>query len=160
MPADADGRLAQVLESRGWAALTAPSPKGLYRPTLRVGALLYTSGHLPIAPDGSPVCGQVGKDVDEGAAAQAAALAMAGLLRAVQQALGSLGKVVRVVRLFGLVNATPDFTGHPKVLNGASELLVEVFGNDRGIGVRTGAGASSLPLGAVVELEAIFEVKD
>ncbi|MCS7237885.1 MAG: RidA family protein [Thermoguttaceae bacterium] len=156
---DPDQRFNQLLESRGWSSLSPPAPKGLYRPVLRIDSFIYTSGHLPIGPDGAVVCGQVGRDVDEAQAAQAAALAMASILRALQQELGSLSKVARVVRLFGLVNAVADFTAHPRVLNGASEVLAEVFGSELGVGVRTAAGASSLPLGAVVELEAIFRLK-
>lgn len=153
-----DHRLEEILRQRGWESLTASTPKGLYRPVLQVGEYVWTSGHLPIRPDGSLVTGQVGQDLDEVAATEAAALAMAGILRSLQQQLGTLDRVRRVVRLFGLVNAVPTFTSHPKVLNGASELLAEVFGPEMGVGVRTAAGAGSLPLGAAVELEAVFQV--
>jgi enamine deaminase RidA (YjgF/YER057c/UK114 family) len=153
-----DHRLEEILKARGWESLTAGTPKGLYRPVLQLGEYVWTSGHLPIRPDGSLIVGQVGEDLDEAVAAEAAALAMAGILRSLQQHLGSLDRVVRVVRLFGLVNAATKFTAHPKVLNGASELLAEIFGPEMGVGVRTAAGAGSLPLGAAVELEAVFQV--
>jgi enamine deaminase RidA (YjgF/YER057c/UK114 family) len=153
-----DRRLEEALERRGWKELTAGKPKGLYRPVLQVGELIWTSGHLPVRPDGTLITGQVGRDLDEVQAAEAAALAMASVLRGLQGTLGSLDRVARVVRVFGLIWAVPEFSAHPKVLNGASELLAEVFGDEAGVGVRTAAGAGSLPLGAAVELEAVFQL--
>lgn len=156
---DPDRQFAEELQRRGWSGLSAPAAKGLYRPVLQVGELVFTSGHLPIRPDGTVVSGQVGVDIAEEQAAEAAALAMANVLCSLQRHLGSLRLLTCVVRLFGLVNAAPTFTAHPRVLNGASELLAAVFGPEAGVGVRTAAGAASLPLGAVVEVDAIFRLK-
>ncbi len=157
---DPDARFAEELEKRGWSMLTAPAAKGLYRPALQVGDLVFTSGHLPIRPDGSVVTGQVGQDADESTATEAAALAMAGILRTLQKQLGTLRAVGQVVRIFGLVNAAPGFAQHPRVLNGASELLAAVFGPELGVGARTAAGAAHLPVGAVVEIEAVFQLAE
>ena len=138
----------------------APLAAGLYKPMLMVGNLAYLSGHLPILEDGSMLVGQVGHDrtVEEGAkAARQVGLNMLSTLRA---GLGSLDQVDRVVKLLGLVNSVSEFTQHPQVINGCSEFLKEVFGDDCGVGTRRALGVSGLPVGAMVEIEGVFQIKE
>ena len=137
---------------------TAPGPKGVYRPSLQVGSLLYTAGHLPVRADGSLVAGRLGADLDIEAGYAAARLAGLGILATVQRELGTLNRVQQVVKLLGAVNSTPEFDRQPAVINGCSELFVAVFGPEAGRGVRSALGVASLPLGVPVEIEAVFEV--
>jgi enamine deaminase RidA (YjgF/YER057c/UK114 family) len=139
----------------------APKPMANYVPAVRLGDLLYVSGHGPLRADGTLLTGKVGDgrelDVEAGKiAARQVGLAMLATIRA---QLGSLDKVVRVVKVLGLVNATAEFTQQPMVLNGFSDLMVEVFG-DAGRGARSAVGAGSLPGDITVEVEAIFQVRD
>ncbi len=126
---------------------------------VRVGDLLYVSGHGPGTVDGKPVVGKVGKEltVKEGqAAARQVGLVVLSVVRG---ELGSLNKVVRLVKVLGMVNATADFRQHPQVINGFSDLLIEVFGERAGKGARSAVGMASLPGGIPVEIEAIFQVR-
>jgi enamine deaminase RidA (YjgF/YER057c/UK114 family) len=126
---------------------------------VRVGDLLYVSGTGPSRPDGSPWVGTLGRDTDvkQGqAAARQVGLRVLGVVRA---ELGSLDKVARVVKTLGMVNATADFKQHPQVVNGFSDLMVEVFGEKVGKGARSAVGMASLPGGIAVEVEAIFQVR-
>ncbi|MEM9186583.1 MAG: RidA family protein [Planctomycetota bacterium] len=137
-----------------------PAPKaiGLYKPLVFVGDFIHTSGHGPLRPDGTLLCGCVGAelDVEQGyAAARQTGLAMLATLRS---QLGSLDRVARLVKTFGLVRASPGFTDHPAVINGFSELMREVFGDQHGVAARSAVGAASLPAGMAVEVEAVFEV--
>ena len=137
----------------------APAAAGLYKPMVMVGDLAYLSGHLPIMTDGSMMIGEVGNGttIDEGfAAARQAGLNMLATLRA---GLGSLDRVVQVVKLLGLVNSSAGFSQHPQIINGCSELFKEVFGEDQGVGARSALGASGLPAGVMVEIEGIFEIR-
>lgn len=138
-----------------------PAPKaiGLYKPIMIVGDLAYTSGHGPLQANKTLITGRVGDEltVEQGfAAARQTGLAT---LATLIENLGSLDRVVRLVKTFGLVHATPDFTDHPAVINGFSELMREVFGEEQGIAARSAVGAVSLPAGMPVEVEAVFEVK-
>ena len=133
-----------------------PSPTLV--PAVRVGHILYVSGHGPRADDGGRITGKVGSDltVAEGkAAARNVALQVLGTVR---RELGSLDKVVRVVKVLGMVNCTADFTESPQVINGFSELLIQVFGEAAGKGARSAVGMVALPGNIPVEVEAIFEV--
>ena len=131
---------------------------------VRVGNLLFVSGTGPGKVDGKTIVGRVGEewpfgklDVKEGQAA--ARLVGLQILSVVKQKLGSLDKVKRLVKTLGMVNAAPDFKQHPQVINGFSDLMVEVFGPEAGKGTRSAVGMSSLPGGIPVEIEAIFEVR-
>ena len=138
---------------------SAPKPVAVYRPVVVVQGVAYVSGHGPLCPDGSLIKGRVGADLtlEQGhAAARQTGLAILATLRA---HLGSLNKVKRVVKLLGMVNATPDFPDHPKVINGCSALFAEVFGEADGIGARSAVGMGSLPGNIAVEIEAIFEIQ-
>ena len=137
----------------------APKPVGLYKPMLMVGALAYLSGHGPLKPDGTLILGRVGADlsIEQGQeAAKQTGLAMLATLKA---SLGSLDRIVRVVKILGLVRCTDDFGQSPVVINGCSQLFVDLWGSDLGIGVRSALGTNSLPGGLAVEVEAIFEIK-
>lgn len=139
----------------------APTPGGTYVPSVRSGSMLYVSGSGPGAgPDGEPVRGKVGRDLTLEQANAAARLAGLRILSNVRHSLGSLNKVVRLVKVLGMVNATPDFGQQPQVVNGFSDLMVEVFGEEHGKGARSAVGMGSLPGGIPVEVEAIFEVRD
>lgn len=133
-------------------------PAGAYKPCLVVGTLAYVSGHLPFQPDGTLLKGRVGEDLDADAGKAAARLVGLAILATLVHSLGSLDRVARVVKLMGLVSCPPEFTQHPHVINGCSELFADVWGPDRGVGVRSAFGAGSLPLGVPVEIEAVFEL--
>ena len=150
-----DKKLAQL----GLSLPPAPKPAGLYKPMLMVGNLAYVSGHGPLQTDGKLILGRVGADLtlEQGqAAAHQTGLAMLATLRA---GLGSLDRIVRVVKILGLVRCTDDFGQSPAVINGCSQLFVDLWGEDLGIGVRSALGTNALPGGMAVEVEAIFEVK-
>lgn len=137
----------------------APKPVAVYKPAIKVGNLLFVSGHGPLKPDKTLILGKVGKTLtlEEGtAAARQTGLAILATLR---ETLGSLNKVKRLIKSFGMVNCTDDFADQPKVINGYSELMKDVFGEDAGVGARSAVGHNSLPGGMAVEIEAIFEVE-
>jgi enamine deaminase RidA (YjgF/YER057c/UK114 family) len=155
----AETNLAAKLSQLGIEMPAAAEPKGLYKPLVIVGNLAYTSGHLPVEPDGTLVTGRLGETLDEEAGRRAALLAGLGILATLRGGLGSLDRVRRLVKLLGVVNGTPDFTQQPAVINGASQLMADVFGPDAGIAARSALGTNSLPLGVPVEIEAIFEIE-
>lgn len=154
----AEARLARKLAELGLQLPAAPEPKGVYKPLVVVGNLIYTSGHLPVDAAGGLVTGRLGDQLDVKAGYNAAQLVGLGILASLRKELGSLDSVGRVVKVLGAVNCTPEFTQQPAVINGCSELLAEVFGRDAGIGARSAIGVGSLPLGVPVEIEAIFEI--
>jgi enamine deaminase RidA (YjgF/YER057c/UK114 family) len=138
--------------------LPAPAtPAGSYVEAVAHDGLLHLAGHGPIRPDGSLVIGKVGVDLDVAAGAAAARITGLGLLATIRHQLGSLDRVQRVVKLLGLVNAAPDFGRHPEVINGASDLMIEVFGA-AGRHARSAVGVASLPFGIAVEIEMIVAV--
>nr|BAL53676.1 translation initiation inhibitor [uncultured Planctomycetota bacterium] len=138
----------------------APKPVAVYKPAILVGNLLYVSGHGPLTPEGKiGICGKVGADLTLEQGYQAARQVGLAILATVRQTLGSLDKVKRLVKTLGMVNAAPDFRDHPKVINGFSELMAEVFGPEAGIGARSAVGMGSLPNNIAVEIECIFEVQ-
>ncbi|MBK8177054.1 MAG: RidA family protein [Rhodospirillales bacterium] len=154
MRAKIDERLAQL----GIVLPTAASPAGSYLPFVFVGSQLIVSGQLPIEDGSVACCGRIGTEVSVEAGSAAARLCGLNLLAQARAACdGDLDRVRRVIRLGGFVQAGPGFSDHPKVINGASELMVEVFG-PAGRHARFAVGASSLPLNAAVEIEAMFEV--
>jgi enamine deaminase RidA (YjgF/YER057c/UK114 family) len=153
-----ESALAEKLAQLGLELPPPPEPKGLYRSLVVSGSLVYTSGHLPVDRSGKLITGRLGADLDVAAGYRAAQLAGLGILATLRKELGSLDRVGRVVKIFGAVNCTPDFTQQPAVINGCSELLADVFGRDAGVGARSAIGVGSLPLGVPVEIEAVFEV--
>ena len=133
------------------------APVANYVPAVRLGNIIFLAGTGPRNPDGSRPQGKVGGDVTLEQANQHARNVGLQLLAALREATGSLDKVVRFGRVFGMVNAVPEFTDHPKVINGCSDLFVEVFG-DRGRHARCAVGMASLPFNMTVEIEAVVEV--
>jgi enamine deaminase RidA (YjgF/YER057c/UK114 family) len=136
----------------------APVPKGVYTPILQDGKYIYVSGHLPINPDGSLMKGKIGSDMDIEEGKKAARQAGLTILSTLINYLGSLNRIKRVIKVFGMANTTADFEKHPYVINGCSELFASVFGPENGVGVRSAVGMGSLPENAPVEIEAIFEL--
>jgi enamine deaminase RidA (YjgF/YER057c/UK114 family) len=136
----------------------APKPMGVYRPCVVSGGFAFVSGHGPLKPDKSLITGRVGKELDVQAGKAAARQTGLAILSTLRASLGSLDRVKRVVKILGLVNSTPEFTEHPAVINGCSELFAEVFGSEVGVGARSAVGAGSLPGNIAVEIEAIFEI--
>jgi len=145
------------LKELGIALPETPKPIANYVPFVRTGALVYLSGQGPRRPEGGFYAGKVGADVSVDEAYKHARLVGIGLLATLRDAAGSLDKVTRVVKLLGLVNGAPGFADQPKVINGCSDLLVEVFG-DRGRHARSAIGAGGLPGNITVEIEAIVEI--
>jgi enamine deaminase RidA (YjgF/YER057c/UK114 family) len=134
----------------------APAPKGIYRPFLIEDKWLYLSGHGPVQDDGSLIIGRVGTDLDMEEGKLAARQVGLTMLATIAAHLGGLGAVRRVVKVFGMVNCTPEFEWHPYVINGCSELFAAVWGVEQGIGVRSAIGVGSLPDNIPVEIEAVF----
>ena len=137
----------------------APKAVGVYRPIVEVDGLLYLSGHGPLLPDGTLMRGRVGDELDVAAGYQAARQTGLAMIASLRKHCGSLDAIGRLVKTLGLVHATPTFTEHPAVINGFSELMRDVFGEEHGIAARSAVGVVSLPAGMAVEVEAIFELK-
>jgi enamine deaminase RidA (YjgF/YER057c/UK114 family) len=137
---------------------TPRGPGGVYPPVIVSGRLAYVSGHGPLRADGSHITGRVGDDLDVAAGRAAARQTGLAILSSLRLALGTLDRVTRVVKLLGMVQATPEFGDHPAVINGCSELFAEIWGPDRGVGARSAVGFISLPHAIAVEIEGIFEV--
>src|SRR5207237_8703844 len=116
------------------------------------------SGHGPVRQDGSLSKGRVGADLNVEQGYAAARQTCLAILATVKNTLGTLNKVKRLVKTFGLVQCTPECTDQPKVINGFSELMAEVFGEEAGVGARSAVGTSALPVGMAVEIECIFEL--
>ena len=146
----------QRLAALGLVLPPAPKPAAKYATFVQTGNCVYVSGHGPLRPDGDYVIGKVGAGLDLAAAREAARLTGLAVL-ATLAANGALDRVVRVVKILGFVNATPDFTHHPEVIDGFSSLMVDVFG-DAGLAARSAVGAPSLPRGIAVEVEALFRL--
>lgn len=128
-----------------------------YLPCTIVGSLLFVSGQLPYQDGKIAITGQLGSTVSEEKGIEAARHCMLNILAQARAKLGSLDRIKRCVKLTGFVSATPNFTAHPKIINGASDLIVAILG-EAGKHARAAVGVSSLPLGAAVEIEAIFEI--
>ncbi|MCF3595268.1 RidA family protein [Rhodobacteraceae bacterium LMO-12] len=136
----------------------APAPAANYVPFVQVGDLVFVSGQISMQ-DGALITGKVGADLDTAAGAAAAKTCAIGLLAQLKAACGGdIDRLVRVVKLTGFVNSTPDFTEQPKVINGCSDFLVEALG-DAGRHSRSAVSAGALPLGVAVEIEAIFQIR-
>ena len=138
----------------------APKAAGLYKPLFVQDGLAYFSGHLPLLPDGGMIMGKVGENLSVEEGARAARQVGLNVLATVREILGSLDRVERVIKLLGMVNAVPDFTQHPQVINGCSELFRDVWGDDFGVGTRSAFGVSGLPAGACVEIEGILSLRE
>jgi enamine deaminase RidA (YjgF/YER057c/UK114 family) len=141
--------------------LTLPTPGpavGTYVGAVRVGQLVFVSGHGPLQDGEYVYRGKLGRDLDVAEGRKAAALVVLNILRTLREELGELTEVKRVVKLLVLVNSDPEFTDQPAVANGASDLLIEIFGTEVGAHTRSAVGMASLPFGISVEIEAVFAV--
>ena len=148
--------LADRLAALGLTLPQPLAPMASYLPARRAGDLLYLSGHVSRA-DGTVVAGVVGDDIDPATAAILARAVALDLLASAAAALGSVDNIAGVLRITGFVRSAPGFGGQPGVINGASDLFVDLFG-ERGRHARSAIGVGELPLGAAVEIEAIFEI--
>jgi enamine deaminase RidA (YjgF/YER057c/UK114 family) len=146
------------LAAMGLTLPQVPTPVGTYVPFKINGNTLYLSGQGPRRADGSFVVGKVGRDVTIEQAQEAAKLVGLGLLAAAKVAVGELARI-EVLKVLGMVNATPEFGDQPKVINGCSDLFVAVLG-ERGRHARSAVGMGSLPMGICVEIEAVMRVHD
>ena len=136
----------------------APKPIAVYRPLVIVGGLAYVSGHGPLKVDKTLITGRVGADMDLAAGKLAARQVGLAILATLRNELGTLDRVKRLIKVLGMVNSTAEFREHPAVINGCSELFVDVFGKENGMGARSAVGMGSLPGNIAVEIEAIFEL--
>lgn len=154
MPGKIDARLKEL----GIELPNAPMPAANYVPFVVAGSMLFVAGQITAVNGEIKYKGKLGKDLAVEDGYQAARICGLNLIAQAKAACGGdLDRIKRVVKLGGFVNATPEFTDHPKVVNGASDLMAEVFG-DAGKHARFAVGASSLPLGIAVEVDAIFEI--
>ncbi|MEM7657129.1 MAG: RidA family protein [Bacteroidota bacterium] len=154
MPSTPESRLAAL----GLSLPPAPEPGGVYQPIVEYQGLLYVSGHVPVRLDGSVITGTVGADMDLQEARLAAQQAGLTLLASLKAYLGELNRIDRLLKSLGMVNCSPTFTQQPQVINGYSELMMALWGPDRGVGARSAVGMM-LPLGAAVEVEAVFALQ-
>ncbi len=137
----------------------APEPVAKYKTAVLVGTMLYVSGHGPAKiTDKTPMSGKVGDTFNTEQGKECARAVGLNILSTVRNTLGSLDKVKRLVKTLGMVNCTADYKDQPQVINGFSELMAEVFGEEAGVGARSAVGTSALPAGIAVEIECIFEV--
>jgi enamine deaminase RidA (YjgF/YER057c/UK114 family) len=134
-----------------------PPPVGTYVAAVRSGPLLFVAGHGPVRPDGTMVRGKVGRDLDLAGGREAARLVAIGLLATMRRELGSLDAVRRIVKILGMVNCAPGFNRTPAVIDGCSDLLVDVFG-EAGRHARSAVGMAELPFDIAVEIELVAEV--
>ena len=147
------------LKTMGIALPPAVTPVANYVPAVRSGNLVFLSGHGPFDEDGALITGKVGADLTTEQGYAAARRIAIGLLGSLKAAVGDLDRVRRIVKLLGLVNCPPDFGDQPKVINGASDFLVEVFG-DKGKHARSAVGTNALPMNIAAEIEMIVEIED
>ncbi|MFD0918057.1 RidA family protein [Pseudahrensia aquimaris] len=147
----------QKLEAMGLALPDAPAPAANYIPYTIAGKILTISGQIPLGPNGVEFVGKLGDTMDVEEGKDAARLCALNILAQAKAALGDLANIKQVMKIQGFVNATPDFTAHPEVVNGASDLLADVLG-DAGRHARAAVGMSSLPRGVAVEVDAVIEI--
>ena len=149
----------QTLSTLGITLPDPALPVAKYVPCVISGTTLYVSGQLPLQPDGEIVTGHLGADLDTAAGSMAARLCAVQIFAQAKKVLGGdLDRLARCIKLGGFVSCLPDFTEHPQVINGASSLMVEAMG-EAGKHARFAVGVPSLPLGAAVEIDAMFEVR-
>ncbi len=146
------------LKAKGIELPVLPKPTANYVNAVRTGNLIYLSGKGPLNKDGSYITGKLGKEVSIEQGYEAARLTAIIQIAVLKDVLGDLGKVKRIVKVLGLVNSSPDFYDQPKVINGYSDLMVEIFG-EKGKHARSAIGVASLPMNIAVEVEMIVEVE-
>jgi len=153
MKNDPDMRISEL----GLILPPSPRPVGIYKPVLVVDKFLYVSGQGPLKSDGTLITGRLGADLDTEDGKIAARQVGLTMLSTIKAHFGDLKKIKRIVKVFGMVNCAPGFDKQPLVINGFSELMAEVFGEENGIGVRSAVGMI-LPSNIAVEVEAMFEL--
>ncbi|MFM1878593.1 MAG: hypothetical protein RLZZ241_1459 [Bacteroidota bacterium] len=146
------------IEQLGLILPPAPPPAGVYKPVLVIDGYLYVSGQGPMQSDGTLITGRVGDTLNLEQGKKAAHQVGLTMLATIQTHFGPLDRIERLVKTLGMVNCTPEFPSHPLVINGFSELMASIFGEDKGIGVRSAVGMM-LPGGIPVEIEALFKLK-
>lgn len=149
----------QRFEALGLQLPPPPQPIGVYKPFLQLGNQVLVSGHGTFKPNGTLLLGRVGQDLDIEEAKGAAELVGLAILSTLKANFGSLDRIDRVVKVLGMVNCVSSFEKHPYVINGCSELFAKVWGEEKGIGVRSAVGMGSLPDNIPVEIEAAFLLK-
>ena len=149
----------EKLSALGLSLPVLPASKGIYKRCLETGNLLYVSGHISVNSNGSYLTGKLGKNMSDEDGKLAARQCGLAILSSLKEQLGGLDKIKRVIKLFGMVNSSADYEKHALVINGCSELYVQLWGDEDGKGVRSAVGMSSLPFGVAVEIEAIFELQ-
>ena len=147
----------QRLKELGLILPPAPPPAGVYKPVLVIDKFLYVSGQGPMQIDGTYITGRVGDDMSLGQGKLAAEQVGLTMLSTIETHFGSIDQIKRVVKVLGMVNSAPDFGQQPLVINGFSELMADIFGNDLGVGVRSAVGMI-LPGNIPVEIEAMFQL--
>jgi len=148
----------EKLKDMGLSLPVLPASKGIYKRCVIAGKHLYVSGHVSVNADGSFITGKLGKGLDEEQGKIAARQCGLAILASLKDQLGTPDKVKRVIKILGMVNATPEYEKHPVVINGCSELFSQLWGEENGIGVRSAVGMGSLPNNVAVEIEALFEL--
>ncbi len=151
-----EARLAEM----GIELPTPPAPVANYVRSVQTGNLVFLAGHGPLKPEGGYVTGKVGRDLTTEEGYEAARLTGIALLASLKAEINDLARVTRIVKVNGMVNATDDYTEQPNVINGHSDLMVAVFGEEIGRHARAAVGMASLPIGIAVEIEMIVEVAD
>lgn len=147
------------LKEMGLELPEAPKPVAAYVPVVRTGSLLFTSGQIPMVKGTLAYLGKVGKDRTEAEGYESAKICVLNCLAVIKAEIGSLDKIARIVKLVGFVNSADTFTMQPKVVNGASDLLAQLFG-DKGLHARSAVGVNGLPLDCTTEIELIVEIAD
>ena len=147
------------IEKLGLQLPSPAKPVANYVPAVRTGSLVFLSGHGPMREDGSLINGKLGSDLKVEEGYEAAKRVALGLLGSLKGLIGDLDKVTRIIKLLGMVNCESTFKDHPQVINGASDFLVEVFG-DKGKHARSAVGMNALPFNISVEIEMVVEVED
>ncbi len=153
-PVDVEARIAKL----GIELPAAAKPVAVYRPVVVVGKMAYLSGHIPIDEQGKIMTGRLGDGVSIAEGKRAARRSGLSMLASLKAEVGSLNRVKRVVKVTGMVTSAHDFYDQPAVVNGCSELFVDVFGRENGIAARSAVGMAALPKNSIVEIEAIFEL--
>jgi len=148
----------EKLAELGFLLPEPPRPVATYVGAVQVGSILFVSGHGPVKEGEHLFIGKLGRDMDVEEGKQAAELVALNMLATIKSHAGELDRVKRVVKLLCLVNSSPDFRRQPEVANGASDLLIKIFGEGRGSHARSAIGMGALPFGIAVEIEGIFEL--
>lgn len=159
LPSVAFADVEEKLEKMGIKLYPFKAPTNSYVHVVKAGSMVFTSGHGPKKADGSYILGKVGKDLTVEQGAEAARLSGIAILSSLKHELGDLDRIKRIVKVLGMVNATEDFKQHSTVINGFSNLMIDVFG-EKGKHARSAVGMQSLPIGFATEIEVVIELYD